>query len=81
MKKIFSIFIIFLTFFLLGAGYYFSSSIISFPVSNLEEDKTKLNINSFTDFGLPEPESVRFQNGSLRLRGWYFKNPKKKNVV
>ncbi|EOQ98553.1 peptidase, S9A/B/C family, catalytic domain protein [Leptospira wolbachii serovar Codice str. CDC] len=78
MKKIFSIFIIFLTFFLLGAGYYFSSSIISFPVSNLEEDKTKLNINSFTDFGLPEPESVRFQNGSLRLRGWYFKNPKKK---
>nr|WP_244247313.1 alpha/beta fold hydrolase [Leptospira montravelensis] len=78
MKKIFSILIITLTFFLLGAGYYFSSSIISFPISDLQEDKTKLKINSFADFGLPEPESVRFQNGSLRLRGWYFKNPKKK---
>ncbi|MCW7468198.1 alpha/beta hydrolase [Leptospira kanakyensis] len=78
MKKILSTFIIFLTFFLLGAGYYFSTSIVSFPVTSLEEDKTKLKIESVADFGLPEPESIRFQNGSLRLRGWYFKNPKKK---
>ncbi|TGL50243.1 alpha/beta fold hydrolase [Leptospira meyeri] len=78
MKKILSTFIIVFTFFLLGAGYYFSSSIVSFPVTTLEEDKTKLKINSISDFGLPEPESIRFQNGNLRLRGWYFKNPKKK---
>ncbi|TGL88541.1 alpha/beta fold hydrolase [Leptospira congkakensis] len=78
MKKILSTFIIFLTFFLLGAGYYFSSSIVSFPITSLEEDKERLKILSFGDFGLPEPESIRFQNGSLRLRGWYFKNPKKK---
>lgn len=78
MKKILSLFIIILTFFLLGAGYFFSSSIVSFPITTLEEDKTKLNINSVVDFGLPEPESIRFQNGILRLRGWYFKNPKRK---
>lgn len=78
MKKILSTFIIVFTFFLLGAGYYFSSSIVSFPVTTLEEDKTKLKINSISEFGLPEPESIRFQNGNLRLRGWYFKNPKKK---
>lgn len=78
MKKILSIFIIFLTFFLLGAGYFFSSSIVSFPITSLEEDQAKLKILSIADFGLPAPESIRFQNGSLRLRGWYFKNPKKK---
>ncbi|TGL39717.1 alpha/beta hydrolase [Leptospira perdikensis] len=78
MKKILSISVIFLTFFLLGAGYFFSSSIVSFPITSLEEDKAKLKILSIADFGLPTPESVRFQNGSLRLRGWYFKNPKKK---
>ncbi|MBM9588819.1 alpha/beta fold hydrolase [Leptospira sp. 201903075] len=78
MKKILSISIIFLTCFMLGAGYYFSSSILSFPITSLDEDKAKLKITSISEFGLPEPESVRFQNGSLRLRGWYFKNPKKK---
>lgn len=78
MKKILSISIIFLTFFLLGAGYFFSSSIVSFPITSLEEDQAKLKILSIADFGLPAPESIRFQNGSLRLRGWYFKNPKKK---
>ncbi|PJZ44331.1 alpha/beta hydrolase [Leptospira brenneri] len=78
MKKILSLSVIFLTFFLLGVGYYFSSSIISFPVTSLEEDKARLKIQSVSEFGLPEPESIRFQNGSLRLRGWYFKNPQKK---
>ncbi|XDD53371.1 alpha/beta hydrolase [Leptospira sp. WS4.C2] len=78
MKKILSTFVIFFAFFLLGAGYFFSSSVVTFPISNLEEDRAKLKIKSVADFGLPEPESIRFQNGSLRLRGWYFKNPKKK---
>lgn len=64
---------------LLGAGYYFSSEIVQFKKRTLDEDKTNLKIQSVADFGLPEPESIRFQNGDIRLKGWFFKHPKPKS--
>lgn len=63
---------------LLGAGYYFSSEIISFRKRTIEEDKRNNKITGFEEFGLPNPEVLRFQNGNITLWSWYFKNPAKK---
>ncbi|MDF3818839.1 alpha/beta hydrolase [Leptospira sp. 96542] len=63
---------------LVSIGYYFSSEIIAFKVRSLDENKTNLKVSGFGDFGLPTPESLRFQNGGISLRGWFFKNPLKK---
>jgi dipeptidyl aminopeptidase/acylaminoacyl peptidase len=63
---------------LLGVGYYFSTEIIAFRIRTLTEDKNNNKISDFSDFGLNKPEILRFQNGSVTLWSWYFKNPSKK---
>ncbi|MCZ8344557.1 MAG: alpha/beta hydrolase [Leptospira sp.] len=76
-KFVLTIFLILITL-LLGAGYYFSTEIISFRKRTIEEDKRNHKIKGFAEFGLPDPEVLRFQNGSITLWSWYFKNPAKK---
>jgi fermentation-respiration switch protein FrsA (DUF1100 family) len=64
---------------LLGAGYYFSSEIIAFPVRPLSEDQANLKINNLADLGLPTPTDISFQNEDVVLKGWLFRNPRKKS--
>ncbi|MCW7463433.1 alpha/beta hydrolase [Leptospira limi] len=79
MKKTLSWILLILAFCLLVASYFLSEQILtpSYPRASDEENLSKQI--SFSEFKLPTPESIRFQNGRLRLRGWYFKNPKKQN--
>ncbi|XMO25115.1 alpha/beta hydrolase [Leptospira sp. 'Mane'] len=63
---------------LLSAGYYFSTEIVAFKVRSMEEDHTRSKIKDFKQIGLPEPETLRFQNGTISIQSWFFKNPKKK---
>lgn len=79
MKKTLGLILPIIAFFLLVASYYFSAKLLSpITLTKVDEEKIQKPI-SFSSFGLPDPETIRFQNGSLRLRGWYFKHSKKKN--
>lgn len=79
MKKTLSWILLILAFFLLVASYFLSEQILT-PSNPSESDDENLRKQiSFSEFELPTPETIRFQNGVLRLRGWYFKNPKKQN--
>ncbi|TGM42605.1 dipeptidyl aminopeptidase [Leptospira biflexa] len=79
MKKPLSLFLLIITLILLVASIYFSAFILTPTLpSQVDEGKDKNHI-SFQDYSLPEPETIRFQNGTLRLRGWYFKHSKKQN--
>ncbi|MCW7503261.1 alpha/beta hydrolase [Leptospira paudalimensis] len=79
MKKNLSWIILILAFFLLVASCFLSEQILT-PSVSMEFDDEKLRKQiAFSEFALPTPETIRFQNGVLRLRGWYFKNPKKQN--
>ncbi|PJZ36944.1 dipeptidyl aminopeptidase [Leptospira levettii] len=79
MKKTLSWIFLFIAFFLLVASYFLSEQILTPSHSKGSDDANLRNQISFSEFNLPTPESIRFQNGVLRLRGWYFKNPKKQN--
>lgn len=79
MKKLIGSLVFIFALFLLVAAYSFSNSILS-PSSLVSiDEREKLSETTFSEFALPEPEAIRFQNGTLRLRGWYFKHSKKQN--
>ncbi|BDA77950.1 exported protein [Leptospira kobayashii] len=63
---------------LLSAGYYFSTEMVAFQVRTIDEDHEKSRIKDFKQIGLSEPETLRFQNGTISIQSWFFKNPKKK---
>ncbi|XDD45596.1 alpha/beta hydrolase [Leptospira sp. WS39.C2] len=79
MKKTLSFIIVIIALFLLVASYYLSIEILTPEKPSLVDEVDTKNQISFANFGLPEPETIRFQNGTLRLRGWYFKHSKKQN--
>ncbi|WCL48566.1 alpha/beta hydrolase [Leptospira sp. GIMC2001] len=62
----------------LGISYFFSSEIVAFKVRAMDEDRNKQTANTLAGFSLPEPEEHSFQNGPIKLKAWYFKNPKGK---
>ncbi|GBF50107.1 peptidase, S9A/B/C family, catalytic domain protein [Leptospira ryugenii] len=77
LKKLTLLFAVF-AIILLGAGFYFSSEIISFRKRTLLEDQTNLKIKNVSDFGLPVPKEISFQSMGLVLKGWHFANPNSK---
>lgn len=79
MKKIIGSFVLIFALFLLVAAYLLSTTILSPKTFALVDETKVLTPSSFSTYGLPEPENIRFQNGTLRLRGWYFKHSKKQN--
>ncbi len=77
-KRVFAIVLILFVLLLLYAGEYFSKEIVSFRVRSFAEDQARSKIKNMKEIGLPEPENLRFQNGSISLQSWFFKNPKRK---
>ncbi|TGL67434.1 alpha/beta hydrolase [Leptospira jelokensis] len=79
MKKLIGSLVLIFALFLLVAAHFLSSLILS-PTSLIPIDEREIfSKTRFSEFSLPEPEAIRFQNGTLRLRGWYFKHSNKQN--
>ncbi len=57
----------------LGAGWYFSESIISFPRPPAEGSRPKAS--SVFRYDLPAPEEIQLQSAGVTLAGWYFDLP------
>lgn len=59
------------------AGYYFSTVLVAFDKRTLEEDRQNLEIESYRDFGLNEPEEIEITTEGpepVTLKGWYFEH-------
>lgn len=79
MKKSLSLFFLITALLMLVASYFLSAQILTPSIPSLVDEGDFKKQLTFSDFSLPKPESIRFQNGTIRLRGWYFKHSKKQN--
>lgn len=82
LKKIFLYAILPLLILYLGGSYYFAGEIIDFKKRTLEEDRNKLQVEGFSHFQLPNPQSLELKNKEgLKLAMWIFPHPSRKNCT
>lgn len=57
-----------------GVSWFFSDILIKFDTFSLEQDRSRLGINSPADFGLPQAQALSISANNVTLSGWFFPN-------